>query len=149
MKNEGSFKGLKTKIKEIFPFEKSDHSYLVFSAFLVLPLISFISHQFPKRIPVLKSSEPQLSDGSIYFSLYVNFYLCYEAFYFFLRFHSSHFCCLDKNFKTFIAHLIFGQIQLPGAVLNAELLQLSKTFLGFKIWWIFDGEITVWTWSAE
>ena len=23
----------------------------------------------------------------------------------------------DKNFKTFIAHLIFGQIQLPGAVL--------------------------------
>ena len=39
----------------------------------------------------------------------------------------------DKNFKTFIAHLIFGQIQLPGAVLNAELLQLSKTVLGFKI----------------
>ena len=110
MKNEGSFKGLKTKIKEIFPFEKSDHSYLVFSAFLVLPLISFISHQFPKRIPVLKSSEPQLSDGSIYFSLYVNFYLCYEAFYFFLRFHSSHFCCLDKNFKTFIAHLIFWYV---------------------------------------
>ena len=37
----------------------------------------------------------------------------------------------DKNFKTFIAYLIFGQIQLPGAVLNAELLQLSETVLGF------------------
>ena len=39
----------------------------------------------------------------------------------------------DKNFKTFIAHLIIGQIQLPGAVLNAELLQLSETVLGFMI----------------
>ena len=43
------------------------------------------------------------------------------------------FSFLDKNFKTFIAYLIFGQIQLPGAVLNAELLQLSETVLGFKI----------------
>ena len=56
----------------------------------------------------------------LYLSLFVS--LCLPFFSF-----------LDKNFKTFIAYLIFGQIQLPGAVLNAKLLQLSETAIGIKI----------------
>ena len=83
------------------------------------------------------------------FSFYVNFYVFYEHFTFLGGGSTACFCLLDKIFETFRTPIIFHQIQLPGAVLNAELLQLSETVLGFMIWWLFDGEITVWRWSAE
>ena len=40
---------------------------------------------------------------------------------------------LDKNFKTSRTPFIFHQIQHPGAVLNAELRQLSESIIGFNI----------------
>ena len=68
------------------------------------------------------------------FSFYINFYVCYEAFYFFGGVSTACSCLSDKIFETFRTHIIFLQIQLPGAVLNAELLQLSESVIGFKIW---------------
>ena len=67
------------------------------------------------------------------FFLYVKFYVCYEAFYFFFQVSRKYFCTSDNNFKTFITLLIFHQIQHPGTFLNAELNELSEYVIGFKI----------------
>ena len=77
------------------------------------------------------------------FFLYVNFYVCYEAFYFFRGGSTACFCLLDKIFETFRTPIIFHQIQHPGAVLNVELNQLSNTAIEIKIWPIIDREMTV------
>ena len=75
------------------------------------------------------------------FSLYVNFYVRYEAIKFFCVLSNQYFCLLDNNVESSRTHIIFHQFQLPGAVLNAELYELLETVIGFKIWRIFDGDI--------
>ena len=77
------------------------------------------------------------------FSYYVNFLVCYEAVYFFWGGSTASFWFLDKNFKTSRSSLIFHQIQLPWAVLNAELPELFETVIGIKIGPSIDREMTV------
>ena len=153
VKYGGSFEGLKIKIKGISSFlspsTEIENRYSVFSIFLVLLRNGFIFGQFLKSIPVLKSSGPQLSHGHIYFLFALSFFACNEAFLqFFLHFFEI-FLIWDKDFQSFITPLIFYQIQLPRTVLNAELNQLSETVIGINIWPGFDGEINVFSQSAE
>ena len=74
---DGSYEGLKIKIKGISSFlspsTEIENRYSVFSIFLVLLGNGFIFGQFLKSVPVLKSSEPQLSHGHIYFSFALSF----------------------------------------------------------------------------
>ena len=77
VKYDGSYEGLKIKIKGISSFlspsTEIENRYSVFSIFLVLLCNGFIFGQFLKSIPVLKSSGPQLSHGHIYFSFALSF----------------------------------------------------------------------------
>ena len=77
------------------------------------------------------------------FSLYANFYVRYEAVQFFCVLSNQYSCISDKNFEIPITPFDFYQIQLPGAVLNAELQGLFETVIGFKIWPNIDREMTV------
>ena len=47
------------------------------------------------------------------------------------------------SLETFITPFNFHQIQLPGAVLNAELKGLFETGIGIKIWPSIDREMTL------
>ena len=47
------------------------------------------------------------------------------------------------SLETFITPFNFHQIQLPRAVLNAELKGLFETVIGIKIWPSIDREITL------
>ena len=71
MKNEGSYECFNIKIWGILsflsPFAEIESEYSVFSTFLVLLGIGFVFGQFLKGIPVLKSSEHQLSPRRIHF----------------------------------------------------------------------------------
>ena len=77
VKYDGSYEGLKIKIKGISSFlspsTEIENRYSVFSIFLVLLGNGFIFGQFLKIVPVLKSSGPQLSHGHIYFSFVLSF----------------------------------------------------------------------------
>ena len=143
VKIEGSYEGFKEKIQGILsflsPFAEIENWY----SSLVLLGIGFIIGQSLKEIPVLKSSGPQLSHGHIHFLFTLIFWYVMEQFTFLGGGSTSSFWFLDKNFKTSRSSLIFHQIQLPGAVLNAELPQLFETVIGIKIWPSIDREITV------
>ena len=150
---DGRYEGLKIKIKGISsilsPFTEIENRYSVFSIFLVLLGNGFIFGQFLKSIPVLKSSGPQLSHGHIYFLFALSFFcMQWSIFAFFFAFFKI-FLIWDRDFQSFITPLIFYQIQLPRTVLNAELNQLSETVIGINIWPGFDGEINVFSQSAE
>ena len=147
VKYDGSYEGLKIKIKGISSFlspsTEIENRYSVFSIFLVLLRNGFIFGQFLKSIPVLKSSGPQLSHGHIYFLFALSFFACNEAFLqFFLHFFEI-FLIWDKDFQSFITPLIFYQIQLPRTFLNLELNQLSENVFECKIRSSFDREITI------
>ena len=62
---------------------------------------------------------------------------------FFFVLSNQYFCISDKIFEIPINPFDFYQIQLPGAVLNAELQGLFETVIGFKIWPNIDREMTV------
>ena len=81
-----------------FALTEIENRNWVFSTFLVLLVIGFIFDQFLKAIPVLKSSEPQLSDGCIHFPLKLVFMYVRNHFTFF-------FCC-------FLVILVFQTIIL-------------------------------------
>ena len=115
----------------------------IFFTFLVLLGIGFIFGQFLKGIPVLKSSEPQLSPGHNHFLFTLIFWNVMKKFTVFFSVSNKYFCLWDKNFENFITPMIFCQNQLSGTVLNAELQGLFKTGIGIKNWLRFDGEITV------
>ena len=87
MKIEGSYEGFKDKIQGILsflsPFAEIENWYSLFSTFLVLLGIGFIIGQFLKRIPVLKSSRPQLSRGCIHFLFTLIFRLLWSILHFF------------------------------------------------------------------
>ena len=69
-----------------FALTEIENRNWVFSTFLVLLVIGFIFDQFLKAIPVLKSSEPQLSDGCIHFPLKLVFMYVRNHFTFFFVF---------------------------------------------------------------
>ena len=147
VKYDGSYEGLKIKIKGISSFlspsTEIENRYSVFSIFLVLLGNGFIFGQFLKSIPVLKSSGPQLSHGHIYFSFALSFFcMQWPIFAFFLHL-KKFFLIWDKDFQSFITPLIFYQIQLPRTVLNTELHQLSETVFEIKIRPSLDREITL------
>ena len=73
----------------ISAFAEIENWYSVFSTFLVLFGIGFKFGQFLKRIPVLKSSGPQLSRGCInFFSTWIFMYVM-KHFTFFFRFQKN------------------------------------------------------------
>ena len=152
VKYDGSYEGLKIKIKGISSFlspsTEIENRYSVFSIFLVLLGNGFIFGQFLKIVPVLKSSGPQLSHGHIYFLFALSFLHAMTHFCIFFALKKK-FLIWDRDFQSFITPLIFYQIQLPRTVLNAELNQLSETVIGINIWPGFDGEINVFSQSAE
>ena len=112
MKIEGSYEGFQDKIQGILsflsPFAEIENWYSLFSTFLVLLGIGFIIGQFLKRIPVLKSSGPQLSRGCIYFLFTLIFYVCYEAFYFFGGVSTACFLSFRQNFLNLQNSLNFS-----------------------------------------
>ena len=57
-----------------------------------------------------------------------------KQFSFFLCFQTNISVFQDNNFEIPITPFNFYQIQLPGAVLNAELQGLFKTGIGIQIW---------------
>ena len=126
-----------------FALTEIENRNWVFSTFLVLLVIGFIFDQFLKAIPVLKSSEPQLSDGCIHFPLKLVFMYVRNHFTFFFLLFFSHFGISDNNFETFTTPLILSQIQHPGTVLNAELKELSESAIEFNFWWRFVADIII------
>ena len=138
MKIEGSYEDFNIKIWGILsflsPFAEIESEYSVFSTFLVLLGIGFVFGQFLKGIPVLKSSEHQLSHGRIhfYFTIILMFFMM--QFSSFCLVSNQYFCLSDKNVESSRTPIIFHQFQHPGAVLNAELHELFETVIGFKIW---------------
>ena len=116
-----------------------------FSPFLVLLGIGFIFGQFLKGIPVLKSSEPQLSPGHNHFLFTLIFWNVMKKFTVFFSVSNKYFCLWDTNFENFITPMIFCQNQLSGTVLNAELQGLFKTGIGIKNWLRFDEDMTTWS----
>ena len=123
------------------PFAENENGYSVFSTFLVLLGIGFIFGQFLKGISVLKFSEPQLSHGRIHFLFTLIFMYVMMQFSSFCLVSNQYFCLSDNNIESYRTSIIFHKFKLPETVLNAELHELCKTVIGFKIWRIFDGDI--------
>ena len=122
-KNSRLYKEFKRKNYTILPLAETESWIWVFSTFLILLHISLIFDQLLKAIPVLKFSDPQLSDGCIYFPFTFVFMYARKHFTFFSLLCLDIFGILDNNFEIFITDLIFHQIQLSRTVLNAELHQ--------------------------
>ena len=74
-KDNRVYKEFKKNACTFLPLAENKNWNWLFSTFLVLLDIDFIFDQFMKAIPVLKSSEPKLSDGSIHFPFTLSFRL--------------------------------------------------------------------------
>ena len=147
IKYEGSYEGFKIKIKGFFPSYQpllKLRTDIQFSTPFCFACYCLQNWSILKKYTSFEILRTSAYTWTYLFFLHAMKHFCN----FFLHFFKI-FLIWDRDFQSFITPLIFYQIQLPRTVLNAELNQLSETVIGINIWPGFDGEINVFSQSAE